>query len=174
MVTRQRLYAAALLLTAIVAGGCGDTPTAPSARSAATTTLSITSDPIALIGQARTYTLQNATFRALSLRRGGAIDVTVRPTDQSSPWIMLLSSPSGSGLTTGTFVTDPFNGDNQWRFSFFGFDERCGGGPASVTVHEVAITETLVHRFRATFAVRCDDMPGTLRGEVVVLADPWR
>ncbi|HJU44548.1 MAG TPA: hypothetical protein VJ691_17105 [Vicinamibacterales bacterium] len=180
MPTNHHPLCIAALLLAAVAAGCSKSPTGPSettAIGASTTTLSFTSEPISVLGQARTYNLQNATFRAQSLRRGGAFEVTVRPTapsDQSGPWMVLMSSPSGSGLTTGTFTTRPFTADNQWNFSFSGFGDRCGGGNASVTIHEIAIGETLVQRLRASFTVQCQDTPGIVRGEVVVLADPWR
>ena len=166
----------AALAAVVVAAACTTTPTAPSAQSD-TTTLSVMSEPITLLDQARTYNLQNATFRALSLRSGGALDVTVRPispSDQSGPWTVLMSSPSGLGLTTGTFSTQPFRADNEWNFKLLHGEDRCGDGNGSVTIHEIAITATTLQRFRASFTVQCEGRRGTLRGNLVVLADPWR
>ena len=138
--------------------------------------LSVTSEPASLIGQSRTYNLQNATFRALSMRSGGALDITVRPTDpadKSGPWTFLLGSPFGRGLAPGTYSTTQFETDGVWGFDLVGGNVDCYGGAGTVTIHEIAITPSVVQRFRASFSMQCTGA-GTLRGEVVALADPWR
>jgi hypothetical protein len=138
--------------------------------------LSVTSEPVSLIGQPRTYTLQNATFRALSMRSGGAMDITVRPTDpadKSGSWILLLRSPFGRGFAPGTYSTTQFETDGSWAFDVVGGNVECYGSTGTVTIHEIAITPSVVQRFRASFSMRCTGA-GTLRGEIVALADPWR
>lgn len=179
MTTRILPLLVCLSLAALGGASCSKaTPTSPSpsATGSSSTMLSVSSDPASLMGQSRTYTLQNATFRALSMRGGGALDITVRPTDpadKSGPWTLLLGSPFGRGLAPGTYSTTQFETDGGWGFDLIGGHIDCYGGAGSVTIHEIAITPDAVQRFRASFSMRCTNV-GTLRGDVVALADPWR
>lgn len=126
---------------------------------------------------ARTYTLQNATFRALSMRSGGALDITAYPTesgDRSGPWTLMMGSPFGRGLAPGTYTTNPFETDGGYGFLLLGNDDRfCDGRSGSVTIHEIDITPSLLKRFRASFTIQCMH-GGIVRGEITALADPWR
>ena len=179
MTTGIRALLVCLTLAAVAGVSCSKaTPTSPSPATtgASSTMLSVSSDPPSLMGQSRTYTLQNATFRALSMQGGGALDITVRPTDpadKSGPWTLLMGSPFGRGLTPGTYSTTQFETDSGWGFDLIGGHIDCYGGTGTVTIHEIAITPDAVQRFRASFSMRCTGS-GTLRGEVVALADPWR
>ena len=175
---RQSLVCFAMAALVADAGCSKASPTSPSAATAgsSSTMLSVSSEPVSFIGQSRTYTLQNATFRALSMQSGGALDITVRPTDpadKSGPWTLLLGSPFGRGLVAGTYSTTQFETDGGWGFDLIGGNVDCYGGTGTVTIHEIAITPNAVQRFRASFSMRCLGA-GTLRGEVVALADPWR
>jgi hypothetical protein len=164
-------------LATLLSAACNKNPAAPSetVTSSTTTTLTFTAEPSGTFGPARTYTLQNATFRALSLRSGGAVEIEARPTnstDRSGPWTFMMGSPFGRGLAPGTYTTNPFETDGGYGFLFFGSDSYCGNA-GSVTIHEIAITPSVVQRLRASFTIRCDG-GATLRGDVVALADPWR
>jgi len=161
----------------LVGASCNSNPAAPSetATSSSITTLTFTAEPSGAFAAPRTYTLQNATFRALSMRSGGAIEIEAKPTtptDKSGPWTFMMGSPFGRGLAPGTYATNPFETDGGYGFLFFGYDHYCGT-PGSVTIHEIAITPSVVQRFRASFTIKCDG-GATVRGEVVALADPWR
>ena len=126
---------------------------------------------------ARTYTLQNATFRALSLRSGGALDIDIRPTDpadKSGPWTLMMGSPAGRGLTPGTYTTNPFETDGSYGFVLLGNDDSfCDGRAASVTIQEIDITASALKTLRASFTIQCM-RGGTVRGEIVAMAEPWR
>ena len=172
--TRRRLVC--LGFTALFGAACSSNPAAPSETTASSiTTLTFTAEPSGTFAPSRTYTLQNATFRALSMRSGGAIEIEARPTnptDTSGPWTFTMGSPFGRGLAPGTYATNPFETDGGYGFLFFGFDHYCGT-PGSVTIHEVAMTANVVQRFHASFTITCDG-GATVRGEVVALAEPWR
>jgi len=162
---------------AALSASCSSSPASPSetVNGSTTTTLTFTAEPSGSFPAARTYTLQNATFRALSMRSGGAIEIEARPmnpTDKSGPWTFSMGSPFGRGLAPGTYATNPFETDGGYGFLFFGYDHYCGT-PGSVTIHESSITPIVVQRFRASFTIRCDG-GATVRGEVVALAEPWR
>ena len=126
---------------------------------------------------ARTYNLQNATFRALSMRSGGALDITIYPTDpgdRSGPWTLMMGSPFGRGLSPGTYATNPFEIDGGYGFLLLGNDDRfCDGRSGSVTIQEIDITPNVLKSLRATFTIQCMN-GGIVRGEIAALAEPWR
>jgi hypothetical protein len=175
--TSLRLIFVRVLLATIVGAGCSTiTPTSASQLSAgaSSTKLAFTSDPA---GMARTYTLQNATFRALSLRSGGALDIDIRPSDpndKSGPWTLMIGSPPGRGLSPGTYTTNPFETDGGYGFILIGSDDRfCDGRAGSMTIQEIDITPIVVKSLRASFTVQCMG-GGQVRGDIVAMAEPWR
>ena len=174
-VNQRRLFVCVLM--AALAGACSKiTPTSPSQATAgaSTTKLSFVSEPA---GMSRTYTLRNATFRALSLRSGGALDITIRPvdsSDKSGPWTLMMGSPFGRGLSPGTYTTNPFETDGGYGFLLLGNDAGfCDGRAGSVTIHEIDITPAALRTLRASFTIQCM-RGGTVRGEIVAIAEPWR
>jgi hypothetical protein len=180
--TTKRMLPACLCFVAatLTTVACKDNPTSPTETAATSTTtrLSFTGEPSGSFGPARNYTLQNASFRALSLRSGGAVEIDIRPTDpgdRSGPWTFMMGSPFGRGLAPGTYATNPFETDGGYGFLFFGGDSYCdgNGSAGSVTIHEIAINPSTVQRFRASFTIRCE-RGATVRGDIVALADPWR
>ena len=166
-----------LVLAAMVGAGCSKiTPTSPSQTltGASTTKLAFESEPS---GMARTYTLQNATFRAVSLQSGGALDIAIRPNDpndKSGPWTLMMGSPSGRGLSPGTYTTTPFDNDSGYGLLLLGNDNTfCDGRAGSVTIQEIDITPAALKSLRASFSIQC--MRGSMvRGDVVAMAEPWR
>ena len=166
-----------LFMMAVIGAGCSKiTPTSPSQATtgASTTRLSFSSEPA---GMSRTYTLQNATFRALSLRSGGALDIAIRPidpADRSGPWTLMMGSPFGRGLAPGTYTTNPFETEGGHGFLLLGNDASfCDGRAGSVTIEEIDITPTALRTLRASFTIQCM-RGGTVRGDIVAIAEPWR
>lgn len=166
-----------LVCFVMAAVGCSKiTPTSPSQAmsGASTTRLAFASEPA---GMSRTYTLQNATFRAVSLQSGGALDIAIQPNDpgdKSGPWTLMLGSPAGRGLAPGTYTTNPFDSVGGYNFILIGTDDRfCDGRAGSVTIHEIDITPSVVRSLRASFTIQCMG-GGQVRGDVVVVAEPWR
>ena len=136
--SRIRPFLVCLGFATLLGASCNSSPAAPSetATSSSTTTLTFTAEPSGGFPPSRTYTLQNATFRALSMRSGGAIEIEARPmspTDKSGPWTFTMGSPFGRGLAPGTYATNPFETDGGYGFLFFGYDHYCGT-PGSVTI----------------------------------------
>lgn len=178
--TKLLLRALCFTATTLTIAACSDSPTSPTEPAAAsgTSRLTFAGEPSRSFGPARNYTLQNATFRALSMRSGGAVQIDIVPTDpgdRSGPWTFMMGSPFGRGLAPGTYTTNPFQTDGGYGFLFFGPDKYCDGdgSAGSVTIHEIAINPNTVQRFRASFTIRCEG-GSTVRGEMVALADPWR
>lgn len=178
--TFVHLYTRQLLVPAFMAAlacSCNRSPTAPTRGSSLSDTrLTISSDPSTLVGAARTYTLGNAKFRALSMRSGSALEIDVTPidaSDKSGPWTIIMGSPSGQGLVPGTYTTTQFDTAVGYGFDVFGSNSDCNHGSGSVTIRDVAITADAVKRFSASFTMRCQG-PATVQGDIVVMADPWR
>jgi hypothetical protein len=158
--TAARSIVFSVTLVTLLGAACTKSPTAPTdtATKASTTTLSFTSDPATFAGPARTYTLQNATFRALSLRSGGALEIDVRPTDttdRSGPWTVLMGSPFGRGLAPGTYSRTQLRSDGDYLFEFLGGTLDCYDDTATMTIHEIAIDANSLQRLHASFTLRC-------------------
>lgn len=178
--TFVHLYTRQLLVSTLMAAlvsACSHSPTAPTRGSSLSDTrLSISSDPSTLVGSARTYTLENAKFRALAMRSGGALEIDVTPidsSDKSGPWTIIMGGPSGQELVPGTYNTTQFDTAVGYGFDVFGSSSDCNRGTGTVTIRDVAITADAVKRFSASFTMRCQG-PAIVHGDIVVMADPWR
>lgn len=190
--TRQvcRAAGAMLLLTAsaVVLPSCSSkgpaAPTAPTppaslAASYAVTTVAITSDPDDFVGRGRslTFTLENSLFTANVGNNGSFLSIVIRPRTGVTPvWTFLVTSPNGSIISPGSYTTirDPIS--NSWSADFGGDGRGCGSITGRMVVHAIdfiAQNQALRH-FRASFEQHCEGAPPVLRGEVAVLADPWR
>jgi hypothetical protein len=179
-----------VILTALLSAACGNGPTEPTPPSSSnpttppiatstTTRLSFTSDPASLVGQgeSRTYTLQNATFIPIIGHVGRYLSVVVQPKDpanESLNWGAVILAPFGTVLAPGTYSATPGGSFDNWMFDFFGGGRSCGSGTTStLRISEVAVTGDQLQRLRASFIMYCGGS-ATVRGELVVLADPWR
>jgi hypothetical protein len=178
----------AVIIAALLSVACGKSPTAPTSSSSnptppaatsTTTRLSFTSDPHSYVGQgqSRTYTLNNATFQPLMGHAGGYLSVVVRPTDPadtSLSWGAVMMAPVGSVLSPGTYSATPGGSFDAFMFDFSGGGRSCGSGTtATLRISEITVAGNELQRLRASFIVYCGGST-TVRGELVVLADPWR
>jgi hypothetical protein len=167
---------------------CGGNPSAPSPssatpQSAATftgSTLSFTSDPQDFVGQgeSRAYTLQNAVFRQSVGRSGGFISVAVQPMNQpvTAQWSLIIMAPTGQLITPGSYDTTRLNTSATYGLDFVGNQHGCNTEAGHMVIHSVEVGPDLMSlkHFRVSFENRCDGRSAALRGEVAVLADPWR
>jgi hypothetical protein len=165
--------------------GCGSSPSSPSAsprpQNAATfqkTTLSFTSDPQDFVGQgrSRTWDLQTSVFQPIVARSGGYLSVVVRPNGELLPWVLIVVSLFGRTLAPGSYDTRDTETSGLVALTFSGDGRGCGNGTGHIVIHEVVFgpdATTLLH-FRATFEQHCQGASSALRGEIAVLADPWR
>jgi hypothetical protein len=147
------------------------------ASDAGTTSFSYQSEAGDVIGGggSGSFTLASATFTPTT--SGPEIAVTIRPVPTGTIWTLQFRGPTGAQLLAGTYdpSIDPLQaGTANLRVTGPGF---CTGVPLTgkFTVLEAAYgSPGTVLRFRATFEVRCGTATATLRGEVRILADPWR
>ncbi len=176
---------AAGVLSIFLTLACAGNPEAPSpvALSAATftaSTLSFTSDPQDFVGQgqARVYTLQNAVFLQSVGRSGGFISVAVQPKDQSpsAQWSLIIMAPTGQRITPGSYDTTRLNTNSTYGLDFVGNMHGCNDEAGHMVIHSVEVGPDLmsVKHLRVSFENHCDGRSAALRGEVAVLADPWR
>jgi len=184
------MRAAMLVLMAAVLGasGCdGKGPTAPTAPAApaspaasyAVTTVSITSDPEDFVGRGRsmTFTLENSQFTANVNSDGAYLSLVIRPRSGTLPvWSFLVTSPKGSRISPGTYPTTRSFLSDGWAADFGGDGRGCGRTTGRIVVHAFDFIEVnqALKNFRASFEQHCEGAPPVLRGEVAVLADPWR
>jgi hypothetical protein len=175
-----------LILMALAASsGCGDkAPTAPTApaspaASYSVTTVSITSDPQDFVGrgQAMTFTLGNSLFTANVRNNGGYLSIVIRPKTGTTPvWSFLVTSPNGSPISPGTYTLSGSPVSSTWFADFGGDGRGCGRITGRIVIHAfdfIQVNEALKN-FRASFEQHCEGAAPALRGEVAVLADPWR
>ena len=164
---------------------CGSSPAAPapvtpSAATFTVSTLSFTSDPQDFVGQgqARVYTLQNAVFLQSVGRSGGFISVAVQPKDEppSAQWSLIIMAPTGQLITPGSYDTMRLSTNSTYGLDFVGNMHGCNNEAGHMVIHSVEVGPDLMSlkHFRVSFENHCDGRSAILRGEVAVLADPWR
>jgi hypothetical protein len=147
----------------------------PSAPIPPATSFSFHSDPGDVVGQGQvgTYTLANAVFTPQAPSGEPEVTINIKPSIGS--WSLRFRAPSGLFLTPGTYdpAGDPaVTGGALLRVMGPG---SCGNLAGKFTVLEAVYgTNGDVYRFRATFEARCGASTAMLRGEVYVVADPWR
>jgi hypothetical protein len=152
-------------------------PPFPSAPATPTTVFSFQSDPgdVIGLGQQGTHTLASAVFTPKYSTTDPEVTINIKPSVGN--WSLRFRGPSGQFLTPGTYdpAGDPAAAGNALlRVTGPG---TCSGSTLSgkFTVLEALYgTNGDVYRFRATFEARCGASSATLRGEIYVVADPWR
>ena len=180
---------AAFFSSAVVLLACGSSnPTAPTgtasgAQTAATfttTVLSFTSDPRDFVGQgeSRAYTLQNAVFQPGVGRSGRQVSLGVRPNNEppQSTWALLIVAPVGQQVAPGSYDTTNFGSSTTWALDFNGNGHGCQVASGHMVIHSVEFGPDLLtlKHLRVSFENHCENRSPALRGEVTVLADPWR
>ena len=84
-----------------------------------------------------------------------------------------MMAPFGQKLSAGTWSVGEISATAP-MFSFGGGGRGCGSGTtATYTIHEIAISGETLQRVRMSFLMYCGGS-STVRGDLVVLADPWR
>ena len=168
-----------LVVSIAICYGCDGGPTGPSAERLRTTTISFTSDPQHYVGQGRsmTFTFADSVFAPVVGRSGGYVSIAFRPNgDIGWTWGMILTAPTGQVLKPGTYDTTRSETSTSHGFDFFGDGRGCNQATGRLTIYDIefgADLETLRH-LRASFEHHCEGASPALRGEVAVLADPWR
>jgi hypothetical protein len=174
------------VLSAVLVAGCGKSPTSPTpqppASPAATypaTTLSFTSDPQDFVGRGRseTFTLQNSLFQANVAGNGEYLSIVIRRNPGPTPvWTLIVDAPNGSKIAPGTCQTFRDYGSDRWTADFGGDGRSCGSITGRMVIHSFDFIpeNQALKNFRASFEQHCQGASPALRGEVAILADPWR
>ena len=182
------MRAAIVLVTLAAVAGCSKSPTAPTANPAPAqapaatypvTTFAFTSDPDDFVGRGRsmTFTLQSSQIAANVGNDGAYLSIVIRPQTGATPsWYFIVTSPNGSRITPGTYTTTRNPISAGWSADFGGDARGCGRITGRLVVHAfdfIPVNQALKH-FRASFEQHCEGAAPVLRGEVAILADPWR
>jgi hypothetical protein len=160
-------------------GGSTTPPSPPvlPVTSGATTLFAYQSDPDDPIGHGASgsFTLSNAVFNP----RGEAteVSVTISPA-AGAPFSLRFRAPIGEDLKVGTYTSvDQFSSSGPVLVGS-GFGSSCSAVTTvngQFTIQEFTYgTQGDLYTFRATFELRCGSVTTALRGEIRVMADPWR
>ena len=139
--------------------------------------LSFSSDPEDYIGAgtSQRFTLDNATFHPIVERSGGYLSVAINLTDRRTSWGLVMIVPAGKLLAPGTYDTTPSDTPTTHGFTFFGDGRGCSA-VGRLTIREIVFGPAVqsLARLRASWEQHCNGGSPALRGEIVILADPWR
>jgi hypothetical protein len=150
----------------IDAGGSASPPPAPVlvTPSTPTTFFNYISDPTDVLGGglSQSFTMANSNFTA---RHDGS-DVRIRA--YSSDFDRSIVFKGSVGVPPGVGTYDPA------QFQLIGWG-ACASVTGKFTVLEATYAPGgIVKRFRATYEIHCGSATAALKGEVYIVADPWR
>jgi hypothetical protein len=145
------------------------------------TQVAYTSEPGDFIGggTSGSFTLAGLKFIAWAHSSRPAVEIRLQSASglPTTNWSFDFSAASGTRLQPGTYTGAtryPFNSGVP-GLSVSGNSTACGTVIGSFVVLEALYgPQGEVLRFHATFEQRCDGAAAALRGEVRILADPWR
>jgi hypothetical protein len=180
----KRLAAAACLLTLTFACGDGESVTGPSRSAPTTTFLDLRSEPGDYIGagESHRYTLADSIWQAratVGVMEPNHVSISLRPIDNSFAWWWNLDFSAGQGQTlkVGTYENarrHPFS-NAQPGLNFSGTGRGCNTLTGSFVIKAIQLGPgNSLDRFHATFEQHCEGGSPALRGEVSVVANPWR
>lgn len=174
------------LLIVFSTAGCGnDGPTSPSAQN--TTQLAVISSPGDVVGNGFTQRvgLDDGIFAATLWGINGnrqSLEVAISPKTPGawSSWSMRFATPVGETLRPGTYdgITSWPGQNGQAGFTF-------SSGLVCNHTSRVVITEAVVaagnpltgvsvERLKLSFEMRCAGATAPFKGELTILANPWR
>jgi hypothetical protein len=180
----KRLAGAVCVVTMTLACGDGDSVTGPTRGTPTTTFLDLRSDPGDYIGagESHRYTLEDSIWQArvtVGVVEPTHVSISLRPINNSLAWwwTLNLSVPSGQTLKVGTY-----NDARRWPFSqaqpgldFSGTGRGCNTLTGSFVIKAIQLgPANSLDRFHATFEQHCEGGSPALRGEINVVANPWR
>ena len=172
---------AALLLACALAIGCNDTPASPSPPPPTSTFLAFRSDAGDWVGQGQShrYTLADGVWDARFERIRGFdhIVVTARAPNHEWWWTLNLSAPFGQPLSVGVYEQArdwPFQPPEVPGLDFSGTGRSCGSVVGRFEISALTIAHGAVDLLHVTFEQYCAHTSVGLRGELAVVANPWR
>ncbi|HXT69632.1 MAG TPA: BACON domain-containing carbohydrate-binding protein [Vicinamibacterales bacterium] len=129
-------------------------------------------------GTSQSFSLATTQFSGWS-QSTSAVQISLRGLAPAAPgWSLALSAPSGQPLVPGTYANAmryPFQSPGSSGLSFSGNGRGCNTSTGSFVVLEVVYgPQGELERFHATFEQHCEGAVAALRGEIYIVADPWR
>jgi hypothetical protein len=129
-------------------------------------------------GQSSSYSLASAKFTAWAHPSRPAVNISMMdPQAAVFGWEISFEAPSGVRLLPGTYANAtryPTQAPGVPGLAVFG-STGCNALTGSFTVSEATYgPQGEVLRFRATFEQHCQGNVPALRGEIYIVADPWR
>jgi hypothetical protein len=161
-------------------GGLPFAITQDALEAATTTFLGYASDLGDYIGHGEThrYTLADAAFSATADSNRGHVYITIIGPSYSFWWYLDLAAPAGQQLLPGTYegaMRYPFQLITVPGLDFSGTGRGCNTLTGRFVIIEATYgTGTTVDRFHATFEQHCEGASVALRGEISIVANPWR
>ena len=171
-------------LSVLIAGcGEGNRLTGPSG-SAVSTFLEFQSEPGDYIGagESHRYTLEDTDWTArvtVGVTEPNHIVVSLRPKTGSLTWWwnLNLAAPTGQSLKAGAYQDArrwPFHGQ-QPGLDFTGTGRGCNTLTGSFVISSLRIGPgNSLDRLHATFEQHCEGRSPALKGEISIVANPWR
>jgi hypothetical protein len=174
---------ASILSVSLALVGCADSPTGPTPpATAASTFLSLAGSPGEMLtnGTPRRYTLADGVWTARLWRYDNGnqqIEVRLSSPPNTSYFSLNLAPPDGQTLAPGTYENA-----RRWPFAAgqpgfaLGVDSMtCGRLTGRFVIHSLKLgAADSVDRLHVTFDHYCDGASALLRGELSIVADPWR
>jgi hypothetical protein len=150
-------------------------PPLPQAVTPPSTFLSLTGDAgsFVLDGASRNFTTSTAAFKAGGAG-SGRLDISADA--GVGPWTLRVGGANFQLLQPGTYTTQRSSSATVAGLAISGEGRACNASTGTLTVLEVVYNADAVLRFHATFTETCTDggTPTSVRGEVYIVADPWR
>jgi len=133
-------------------------------------------------GQTERYVLEDGIWDARYVRDVPFphVRVSIQLFDSGAEWILWLAAPSGQDLIPGTYEMAqrfPFNSIGRPGVSFSGMARGCNEVDGRFVLHSLTRgAGSNIARLSASFEQRCRNstVASPLRGEVSIVADPWR
>ena len=181
-----RRWLAAIGVAAVARVGCsGESATGPTRGSGTTTYLDLRSDPGDFVGagESHRYTLQDTVWTAradVGVMEPRHIVISMRPIDNSFRWWwnLDLASPTGQPLKPGPYDNArrwPFQSSTQPGLSFSGTGRGCNTLTGSFVIREIVLgPDNTLDRLSASFEQHCEGSSAALRGDINIVANPWR
>lgn len=170
-----------VLACGLFAASCGDSPTGPRSR-ITSTSLVLSSDAGDYIGggNSRRYTLADGAWQvqATSSPSGSGVSHISVWFEGADWWHLDLAAPQGKMLTPAVYKSAerwPFQAATKPGLSFTANGRGCNTVTGEFIILELVLSsDHSVERLHAIFKQHCEGGSPALRGEIGVIANPWR